>query len=300
MCDFTCYGGPSDEWLRLAPTLPPPPPLNLSLSERKRVANQEREAQAAEEMKSLGPQVRLRDHSIPTRDGSSIEARSYRPASTPDDTTPLPVFIHLHGGGFLLGTLDSEDAVCARIAIGAGVVVFSVNYRHTPEHTYPTAWNDTEDAFVWAHAHIADLGGDPLKVVIGGVSAGGQLAASLTLQKHLGRAAAACPPIAGQVLMIPSLVHIDCYEPQLAKLRNLSVSSYVQNKNAPILSLETSRVFTDLLKIGELEVTDTRLNQGNATEDQVRGLPPTVLGVAGVDPLRDEALLYGKLLAEAG
>jgi acetyl esterase/lipase len=298
MCDFSCYGGPSDEWINLAATLPEPPPADVPLPEQQRRVNEDREATAAEEMKSLRHHVHLRDYSIPTKDGSSIDARSYRTTSLAEDVL-LPVYIHLHGGGFLFGTLSSEDAVCTRIALEAQVVVVNVNYRHTPDYTYPTAWDDVRDAFEWIHANIDSLKGQSQKVVIGGISAGGHLAASLTLEKHLGRSAVSCPPIAGQVLMIPCLVNVNCYGPQLEKLRDPSVSSYVENKDAPILSLARSRFITDLLKIGDLEVGDTRLNIGNATTTQVKGLPPTVFGIAGLDPLRDEALLYAKLLTEA-
>lgn len=299
MCDFSCYGGAGDEWLNLTASLPGPPLEDVPLADLKSDANREREATSAEEMKLLRPNVHLRDYSIPTRDGSSIEARTYRPVSIPEGTH-LPVYIHLHGGGFLFGTLLSEDAICARIALGTRTVVLNVNYRHAPDYPYPTAWNDVHDAFEWTHANITVIGGESQRVVVGGISAGGHLAASLTLEKHLGRAAASCPPIAGQVLMIPCLVNIDCYQPQLRKLRNPSISSYVENKDAPILSLAVMRYFTDLLGLKDVKEEDTKLNIGNATIEQVEGLPPTVFGIAGLDPLRDESLLFAQLLTEAG
>ena len=300
MCDFSSYGGPSDEWLALEATLPPPP-TNISLDERKRATNALREQLAAETMKTLSPQVQMQDHSIPTRDGSSIEARSYHPLTgLPPTGGPLPVYMHLHGGGFLFGTLASEDATCARIAINTHIIVLNINYRHTPEHVYPTAWSDTEDAFEWLHDNISILGGDPLRVVVGGISAGAYLTASLTLEKHLGRVAAARPPIAGQLLMIPSVGHIDCHGPQLAKLKDASVSSWETCKDAPILSRAVCRLFMDLLRVEELDPSDTRMNPGNPSPEQVRGLPPSVFGVAGLDPLRDEGLLFAKMLTEAG
>lgn len=298
MCDFSSYGGPSEEWIAIQANLPSPGP-DPPLSDFKRAMNEGREQVASQEMESLSSQIRMRDHSIPTRDGLTIEGRSYRPSAV-DDSQRLPVYIHFHGGGFLFGTLASEDAACARIVIGTGVVVVNVNYRHTPEYTYPTAWNDAQDAFEWVHDHINDIGGDAQNVIVGGISAGAQLTASLVLEKHLGRAATSYPAVAGQVLMIPCMVSVDAYEPQLRKMKDKSISSYTENIDAPILPVSRVRYFTDLLKVGTPDVMDTKINPGNATPEAVRGLPPTTFGIAGLDPLRDEGLLYAKMLADSG
>lgn len=271
----------------------------MDLLELKRVTNEGREAAAAEAMKHLEPHVLTRDYHIQTRDGGTVEARSYRPVDVPE-TEQLPVYFHLHGGGFLFGTLAAEDATCSQIAIKSRVVVLNVNYRHTPEYAYPTAWHDAQDAFGWTHSHMREIGGDCNKVVVGGISAGAWLTASLTLEQHLGRVATDQPAIAGQILIIPCLVSMDCYGPQLAQMKDVSVSSYTENEHAPVLPLKTMRLFTDLLKVQDPEVSDTKLNPGNASPEQVKGLPPTVFGIAGLDPLRDEGLLYAKKLTEAG
>ncbi|KAM5344094.1 hypothetical protein ACJ41O_012631 [Fusarium nematophilum] len=250
-------------------------------------------------MKTLSPLVRMKDYHIATRDGAEIEARSYRPASA-DDAARLPVYMYLHGGGFFFGSLSSEDATCTRIACGSMVTVVNVNYRHTPEAPYPVAWNDTEDAFYWVHDHIDELLGDANQVLVGGISAGAQLAAALALQQHLSPDSLSRPKIAGQILMIPCVVHRACSESQLQQLKDPSASSYVENEEAPILPMTTVKFFTDLLKIEQLDAQDFRLNPGNASGEQVKGMPPTVLGISGLDPLRDEGLLFGKKLAEAG
>ncbi|KPM36544.1 hypothetical protein AK830_g10026 [Neonectria ditissima] len=299
MCDFSNYAGTSDEWLALEASLPPTTGQEMSLSELRRITNHEREAQSASAMKHLAHLVRIRDHLIPARDGNFIEARSYRPANVCSETR-LPVYMHLQGGGFMFGTLDGEDAACARVAIGSRVAVLNVNYRHTPEHTYPIPWDDAEDAFEWAHDNMDKFAGDAEKVIVGGISAGAWVAASLTLQRHIARGTDARPPIAGQVLMIPCLAYPDCYEPQLEKMKHRSLSSYKQNEKAPLLSVSDLRLFTDLLKVTNPDAKDTKLNPGNASPAQVKGMPPTVLGIVGLDPLRDEALLYAKMLAEAG
>lgn len=305
MCDFSEYGGKSDEWLAVEASQPPPVmghDLSLqALLELRKQVNKGREEIAARDMKALAEKVETHDHAIPARDGQALEARTYRPVS--QGQQKLPVYIHLHGGGFLFGTLDSENAICAHIAVNCNVVVLNVNYRHTPEFTYPTAWNDTEDAFVWLHQNIEKLAGDRLQVVIGGISAGAQLAASLTLAKHLQTldpAAQVCPAIAGQVLMIPALAHIDHYDKQMSRMKDPSVSSVKENVDAPILSSATIRLFVDLLAVEDTSADDLRFSPGNASVDQVKGLPPTTVAVTGLDPLRDEGLLYAKMLMEAG
>ncbi|OAA59870.1 Alpha/beta hydrolase fold-3 [Niveomyces insectorum RCEF 264] len=299
MCDFSAYGGASKEWLAVEATLPPPPPANLSALERRAVTNAWREKNAAEGMRELAGKVRLVDYAIPTRDGSTVEARTYRAVDATDTVTPL--YIHLHGGGYLFGTLASEDDVCAGLTLRTGVVVLNVNYRHTPEHVYPTAWHDVQDALVWVHAHAESLNIDPQRIVVGGISAGAHLAASLVLEQHLGRLPVALPPLAGQVLMIPCVVNAYCYAPQLAQLTDPAVSSVRENADAPILPMRTMLFFTDLVMAGQTaDPADTNLNPGNATPEQVRGLPPTVFGICGLDPLRDEGFLYAKKLAEAG
>ncbi|KAF3761188.1 hypothetical protein M406DRAFT_358509 [Cryphonectria parasitica EP155] len=303
MCDFSKYGGRSEEWLAVEAGLPLSSVVTgQAVLERRALVNKGREEIAARVMESLSGKVRTYDHSIPTRDGQQLEARSYR-STLAGSEGKSPVYMHLHGGGFLFGTLASEDAICARIAINTGVVVVNVNYRHTPEFTYPTAWNDVEDAFVWLHSTVDKLGVDEKQVVVGGISAGGQLSAALTLGKHLGAlgaAARACPPIAGQVLMIPCLVHMNCYEGHMSRIKDPSVASYVENENAPILSRDVCMMFLDLLKVDNPDANDLRLNPGNVPPEKVTGLPPTTIGVAGLDPLRDEGLLYAKMLSEAG
>ena len=249
-------------------------------------------------MEKLGPWVRTRDYSIPTRDGASIDARTYRHLGLPAE--PAPVYMHFHGGGFLYGSLATEDATCARIAINTHAVVLHVNYRHTPEHTHPTAWDDAEDALQWLHDNMAAVGGDPRHVAVGGISAGAHLAAVLTLHQHLGRIATGLPAITGQVLMIPLLVHPDCNGPQLAKMKDASISSWETCKDAPMLPRSMCRLFMDLLKVQSPDPSDTRLNPGNASPEQIRGLPPTAVDVAGLDPLRDEGLLFAKKFTEAG
>ncbi|KAF7541795.1 hypothetical protein G7054_g215 [Neopestalotiopsis clavispora] len=301
MCDFSKYGTPSQEWIAGASNVPSFLPQVESIVEWRKIFNAQREATVAEEYKSVKAQVRTQDYEIPTRDGDIIGGRCYWPKSfsEPGDNNTLPVYMHLLGGGFIFGTLATEDAICARIAINTQVIVLSIEARHSPEHKYPTAWNDTADAFDWLHDHIEELGGDAEKIIVGGQSSGGQLAASLCLQKNLD-ADTERPAIAGQLLMVPCLVSMSCYAPQLEKVASKDVSSYEQNRFAPLAPLAVVRFFEELLDIDDPQVDDIELNPGNATSDQVEGLPPTVFLVTGWDPMRDEGLLYAKMLVEAG
>lgn len=299
MCDFSCYAGVSDEWLAIEANLPPPPVTELDLSEMKKIGNKEREALSARGMHQFTRRITMKDYVLPTRDGETIEARVYRPTELAAEAK-LPVYIHLHGGGFVFGTLDTENATCCRIACAAGVVVLNLNYRHVPKYTYPTQWHDAEDAIDWVHENMAELGGDPSRVILGGVSAGAWVTASVVLDLHLRRESLTHPPLAGQVLMIPCVAHVDCYEPQLKKMKHHSVSSYKENEKAPLLSMVEMRYFVDMLEMKNPHVDDLMINPGNASPSQVEGMPPTVFGIMGLDPLRDEGLLYAKMLTEAG
>ena len=297
--DFSQYGGPSEDWLEVEKTLPPfTIDINADPKALKAAFNSEREKRSAAAMVELRPHIQTHDYSIPTWDGSTIEARTYRSVKT-EKSAKLPVFVYFHGGGFIFGTLSGDDATCSQIAIKTSVMVLNVNYRHTPEHTFPTAWYDSQDAIAWLHKNINEVGGDGAQVVVGGISAGGQLAASLTLEQHLGKSQVLkdVPKIAGQILITPCLASPSTYDQGPGKL--LKVSSYVENEFAPIMPKTFVEFFVALLKADGIDLKDTKVNIVNATADEVKGLPPTVFGIAGLDPMRDEALLYSKLLSEA-
>lgn len=296
MCDFSKYGGKSAEWQQLEAMLPPIPEMTLEALQS--TTNQTREAASSKAMESLSSQVVMQDYSIPMRDGDTIKARTYRPSSASKDEK-LPIYIHYHGGGFFFGTLDSENATCASIAADVKVLVVNVNYRHTPSYPYPTPYDDSEDAADWVYENAADLGGDHSRIVIGGISAGGALSVSLaqTLKR---RSSVGKTSILGQVLMIPLVVYEDCREPLFRRLKDPDKSSYQENEFAPILPLTRMRMFNGLLHHKPPSADDRRLNPGLAPLDELKGLPPAVFGICGLDPLRDEGLLYAKMLHEAG
>jgi acetyl esterase/lipase len=312
MADFTIYDGPSEEWLKIEATLPPPFTVSSQIDPLaiRSTANAGREQFSAAAFAPMRPQLLVKDHTITARDGFALEARSYRPKDVPE-TEPLPVYIHYHGGGFIFGTLSSEDAACGRIVLSLAsrwrnVVVLNVNYRHTPEWKYPVAWDDAVDAFVWLHANLAVVGGDCGRVVLGGISAGARLIASLIVRKSLGllEAGQHLPDPVGQLLFIPSLVHKGCHGPLLSKLKDSSKASSLALEDAPIVPKKVLGLFKDLLDVVEAKVDDLKLSPGNVSEGQLekaRGrFLPTVSGIAGYDPLRDDGLMFAKDLAEAG
>ncbi|KXS96065.1 hypothetical protein AC578_6369 [Pseudocercospora eumusae] len=297
MADFSNYGGPSDELLEVLKTLPPAP--ELSIEELKRATNEGRDKASAEFMETLLPKPSIKDHTITARDGYKIQARSYRPKHIPEDKL-LPIYIHYHGGGFLFGTLSSEDATCTQLALAADVVVLNVNYRHTPEWRYPTQWHDSEDAFEWTFANAEkEFAGDRQQIVVGGISAGAMLSAALAQTKKRENAPS-FSALKGSVLMIPCLLHEDSYSWVEKQLRSPEISSYKENENAPILPLSRARMFNSLLYEKAPSAEDRKVNIALATAEEVEGLPPTTFGIAGLDPLRDEALLYAGFLAANG
>jgi acetyl esterase/lipase len=309
MCDFSEYGTLSDQWTALEATLPRPASTTESYAKLRERNNADREALAATGFALLAPRLITKDYTIPTRDGAAVDARTYQLRS--DDKSlasaesALPVYIHFHGGGFHVGTLGSEDGICARIAADTGVLVLNVNYRHTPEHAYPTAFHDAADAFKWLHANTALLGSDPSRVIMGGISAGANLTASVLVARHLQLPGwedlADLPGPLGQVLMTPCLYHGDCSPRRLdaGLAPSAAGGSYEQCKDAPVLPVWKVKFFLDQLKVAlPVDPNDYVLNPGNIPPERAAGLPPATFGVSGADPLRDEGLLFAKMLTE--
>lgn len=225
------------------------------------------------------------DFQIPTQDGHSIPARVYRPKYISEDSL-LPVYLYFHGGGFLFGTLSSEDANCLRIVAEIDIVVVNVCYRHTPQFKHPTQANDAWDAFQWVINHFTAIGGDPSQLIVGGTSAGGSLASTVVLRENKSNQRR----VKGQVLCIPQLIHPGGTPPE--------VSSYHQHENAPSIPKSQLDLFGSIL--GGAVLNDTSLFVGNCLAEDVVGMPKTAFLVAGMDPLRDEALLYAKKLQSNG
>jgi acetyl esterase/lipase len=245
---------------------------------------------------ALGSRVSIHDHVIPTSDGSTITMRSYRPTGL-DPHEPVAAYLYYHGGGMLFGTLDSEEFVCATWAHRLGLVVLNVCYRHTPDFVFPTQHNDAWDAFEWVMANAQLLAVDSAKIVVGGISAGGSLTASVLYREaQLAREAGRPVRIKGQLLVIPWLIHRDAYPFHLFAAPQKS--SLVQCATAPILPKDRYDLFTDLLKIQDPR--EPWMNVGLASEEELKGTPRTAFIVNGWDLLRDEGFLHAAKLERMG
>ncbi|KAJ5521060.1 hypothetical protein N7463_001513, partial [Penicillium fimorum] len=252
--------------------------------------------------KELGllEKVYWEDNEISTRDQCTIPVRIYKPKNIAP-STKLPVYLFFHGGGYMFGSLDTEDANCSRvIALSTfPLIVVHANYRHTPEYKYPIPHCDAYDAFLWLDKNIDSLGGDREKLIVGGISAGAGLAASVVLRARQ----ATSPPdndlkIVGQLLMIPWLIPTRKYPFHL--LASKDRSSYFQNIEAPVLPETQMKLFTNLLGAPDTELIDEKLCPSLAPDENLKSTPKTVVVAAGMDPLRDEALLYADRLQTVG
>ncbi|KAJ9156960.1 Alpha/beta-hydrolase [Coniochaeta hoffmannii] len=240
----------------------------------------------------LFDKINLDDHDMPTRDGSTITIRVYRPANA-NPRQRLPAYVFYHGGGFLFGTTDSEDYSCSNWALRLGFVVVHICYRHTPEFVFPTQHHDAWDGFEWVLANAGMLAVDVAQIVVGGISAGGSLAAAVVLQEvRLAKQEGRKVRIKGQLLAIPWLIHRDAYPWHL--FVEPANASLVQCADAPILPKRRYDLFTDLLKVADPK--DPLMNIGLAADEDLKGIPKTAFLVNGWDILRDDGFIYAENL----
>jgi acetyl esterase len=237
--------------------------------------------QMSEQCRALeGPQIHVgvSDVSIPGPAGG-IAARHYRPA----DSGPAPLLVFFHGGGFVLGDLDTHDALCRLTCRDAGIHVLAVDYRLAPEHPAPAGLDDAYAAFRWAQEHATELGAIAGKVAVGGDSAGGNLAAVVS---QLVRAEGGATPVL-QWLIYPRIDFT-------ARTRSLTLFA-----DGFLLTRHDVDWFdVNYLGGSALDRTDPRVSPLLA--ENLAGLPPALITVAGFDPLRDEGQRYAEALRAAG
>ncbi|KAL2834385.1 Alpha/Beta hydrolase protein [Aspergillus cavernicola] len=302
--DFSQYQSPFTEWEDLIQggTIPDTGPMPGETIEQLRGRTNAGRVKASEtELDSSGLRDRVSwtDYTVPTSDRVRLPIRVYRPKNCPS-TVSLPTYVFFHGGGFLLGNIESENANCARVVDmwpqSPGLMVIHISYRHTPEHVYPTPYNDAWDAFEWLSANLDSIGGDSERTVIGGISAGAGLAASVSLRalhERRQKSPNSLIHLKGQLLCIPWLIH-----PFAHPYAHEEWSAPQQNADAPILPMSRLTHFADLMQVKY--PTDPVFNVGLSREEQVRGLPKASVLVAGWDVLRDDGLLYAETLKRAG
>lgn len=207
-----------------------------------------------------------------------IPARLYRPAAD----GPLPLLVYFHGGGWVIGGLESHAGVCRSLANASGCATLAIDYRLAPEHKFPAAVDDCYAATSWAVAHAATLGADPARVAIGGDSAGGNLTAVVAQLAHDRKG----PPLRFQLLVYP------------ATDARYDTPSYYENATGYFLEAEGMRWFYDHYLRDDADRSDPRASPLRAAH--LRGLPPALVITAEFDPLRDEGEAYATRLREAG
>lgn len=210
--------------------------------------------------------------------GASLQLRVY----TPERDGPAPLVVYFHGGGYVIGDLNTGDAICRSVAYGAGCVVVSVDYRLAPEHKFPTPTNDCWAALNWIVGNAAALGADPNRTLLLGDSAGANFAAAMTL-----RAREAGPKLVGQALLYPTP---DAPSHDRASFREFA--------DGPLLRAADSLWYTEQYIRSEADKADPEAYPARAASHA--GLPPAFLGLGGCDCSRDVGLEYANKLIKGG
>lgn len=227
------------------------------------------------------PQVARIDELSADGPHGAIPMRAYRPLRS-SDADRLPVLVYFHGGGWVIGDLDTHDTLCREIANGSGCVVIAVDYRMSPEHRFPAAVEDSLAATRWVRRNANSLSIDGSRLAVGGDSAGGNLAAVVALESR----DAGDPPIAFQLLIYPA-----------TDMRR-GHPSHVSNGQGYLLTRETIDYFHDHYISDTAHDLDWRASP--LLRDDLSRLPPALVLTAGFDPLRDEGLAYSARLGDAG
>lgn len=225
-------------------------------------------------------EAQVTDRIIPGPAGD-LPVRIYRPTSAAADAK-LPCLVYAHGGGWVFGNLDSHDVLCAQLALEAGIVVFAIDYRLAPEARFPGAFDDVVAGLKWVAANGASIGIDPDRLAIGGDSAGGNLAAAVSIwaRDHGG------PRLRLQLLAYPVTDAVARAE------------SYRRYEDGYGLNAATMEWFFDHYTPDKAARDDWRVSPLRAKS--LAGLPPALVITAGYDPLRDEGRAYAFRLQQEG
>ncbi len=254
----------------------PPPLIDTVDVAESRSATEDYRKQVASRSISSRADVSVCDASVRSLiDDHLIGIRVYRPAAHQNG----PGLAYLHGGGFIMGDLDSEDARCRSLAADAGCVVVSADYRLAPEHPFPVPLEDCYSVLRWIAEKADSLSIDLRRLGVGGCSAGGALAAGLTLLSRERNG----PVIALQALMYPML------DADMGEKSIRALSSEVWHRNV-------ERMWTYYLN-GPRSAAPAYASPARCRD--LRGLPPTYVVTAELDPLRDEAITYAQRLLAA-
>jgi len=211
----------------------------------------------------------------------TIPVRVYRPVGAAADAA-LPALVYFHGGGWVIGDMDTHDVLCRQLTAEAGIVVVNVDYRLAPEAKFPAAADDAWAATKWVAANAGKLGIDPARLAVGGDSAGGNLAAVVALMAR----DAGAPALKLQVLLYP-VTQI-----------GTETRSYRDFADGYLLTRDAMLWFFDQYLPSKAAGADWRVSPMNAAS--LAGVAPAVVVTAGFDPLRDEGEAYAQKLRDAG
>ncbi len=215
-------------------------------------------------------------HEIRDVQAGSIPCRLYRPSAH----TNLGLLVFFHGGGWVIGDLNSHDGVCRSLANKSGHAVLAVDYRLAPEHKFPAAYDDCAAALKWAHDNSTSLGIDNTRMAVGGDSAGGNLAAAVALSEIV--------PLKFQMLIYPA---VDM---------QMNSPSINENANAPILTKAVMTWFVNHYMNNDADRKNMKASPMIASDELLKRMPPAIVITAEFDPLRDEGEAFGKRLVENG
>ncbi|MFM8411759.1 MAG: alpha/beta hydrolase [Alphaproteobacteria bacterium] len=219
----------------------------------------------------------ISDREIPGPHGP-IPVRVYSPASG----DPRPLLVYLHGGGWVLGSVDTADVACRALAAAAGCVLVSVDYRLAPEHKFPVPLDDCVAAVRWLAANAAEVGADPARIAVGGDSAGGNLSAAVALRLR----DEGGPRLAHQLLVYP------------VTDASFETTSYRDNGEGYFLTRPGMEWFWNHYLPSPERARDPFASPLRAPD--LGGLPSATVITAEYDPLRDEGEAYAERLREAG
>jgi acetyl esterase len=225
------------------------------------------------------PMAELLEFELPGAEGN-LKARLYVPHGAPPP--PRPLLVHYHGGGWMVGDLETHDSACRFLAAHSGVSILSTTYRLAPEHPFPAAVEDARASFLWANALAGELGADPGRIAVGGDSAGANLAAGVCISMR----DAGGPRPAMQLLVYPATEAID---PRPS--RALFAEGFMLTQ----LDIEhCERAYLPDKAMGYEPLASV------LRAPDLSGLPPAYVATAGFDPLRDEGEEYAARMSAAG
>ncbi|KAH8799082.1 alpha/beta hydrolase fold-3 domain protein [Xylogone sp. PMI_703] len=248
------------------------------------------------EVSTIENGVEVTEIEIPGQEGVRIRLRVYfHSKGGAEGSMKIPIVLYFHGGGWMVGNLESEDLTCRSLCVKGPVVVVNVDYRLAPEYPFPAAIDDALHSLQWVLTTTdLPLGADNSRIILAGTSAGaniGMVLSQLAVKSGIG-----INSIRGQILRIPVTCHPDHFLGTVSGSLISATTSLVQFSDAPLLKRQSMDIFYSAYS--SPNTADFRVSP--LLGDGFEKLPPAFFQIAGRDPLRDEGLEYARKLEEAG